>query len=80
MIHSIEKPKGTYYTDFTFDKGYLYGIFEHDSRVSYKRMARTDITNDTWIKRDPTGKIAGFNGEVKETDTHLIIEIFEPVN
>lgn len=75
MIHSIEKPKGTFYTDFTFDKGYLYGIFEHDQRVTHKRVTKTDITNDTWIKRDPAGNIAGFNGNVTETDTHLIIEL-----
>lgn len=77
MVHSIAKPAGTHYTDFTFSNGYVYGIFEHDSRVTNKRMGRTSLTNDSWIIKDESGKILGFRGEVKETETHLIIETFE---
>jgi len=77
MIFSTLKPTGTHYTDFTFSNGYVYGIFEHGSRVTNKRLGKTSLTNDNWIVRDEHGKILGFRGEVKETDTHLIIETFE---
>lgn len=73
--YEIKKPEGTFYSDFTFSKGYLYAIFEHDSRVSYVKVTKTDITNETWIKRDNDGKILGFAGNVTETPASLIFNI-----
>ena len=75
MTHQIKKPAGTFYSDFTFDKGKLYAIFEHDNRVSHIPVCKTEITNDTWIQRDEQGKIQGFAGNVQETPTHLIITL-----
>ncbi len=75
MLHSIEKPKGTFYSDFTFQNGYLYAIFEHDSRTTTKKVCKTSLTNETWINRDADGKITGFNGNVVETETHYLITL-----
>jgi hypothetical protein len=74
MTYIVKKPQGTFYSDFTFSKGYLYAIFEHDQRVSNIKVCKTDITNETWIQRTG-GKITGFAGEVKETETDLIITL-----
>lgn len=75
MTHIVKKPAGTFYSDFTFQNGNLYAIFEHDSRVSNVKVCRTELTNDTWIQRNQDGKITGFAGEVKETETELIITL-----
>ena len=77
MTHIVKKPAGTFYSDFTFFKGYLYAIFEHDMRVSNIKVCKTDITNKTWIIRDADGKIAGFNGDLKETPTELLITLYK---
>ena len=73
--YEIKKPKGTFYTDFTFNKGNVYGIFEHDCRVSTIKGGPTELTNDTWINRGPDGNILGFNGNIQETETTLIITV-----
>jgi len=75
MKHEIKKPAGTFYTDFTFNNGHLYAIFEHDSRVSNIKVCKTGLTNETWINKNAEGKITGFNGEVTETETHLVITL-----
>lgn len=75
MKHAVKKPKGTFYSDFTFSKGYLYAIFEHDCRVSNIKVCKTELTNDTWIQKDQNGKITGFAGEIQETETELIITL-----
>ena len=75
MTHVIKKPAGTFYSDFNFQNGHLYAIFEHGSRVSNVKVCRTELTNDTWILRNQDGKITGFAGEVKETETDLIITL-----
>jgi len=75
IIAEIKKPAGTFYTDFDFQNGHVYGIFEHDQRVSYIKGPKTELTNDTWINRDQDGGIISFNGTVTETETHLIITL-----
>lgn len=77
MIHSAQKPIGTFYSDFTISKGYVYAIFEFGGRVIHKKLGKTNLTNETWVIRDENNRIKGFRGEVKETETHLIIETFE---
>lgn len=74
--HEVFKPEGTMYSDFTFNKGHLYAIFErNDGRINTVKVCPTEITNETWINRDENGKITGFNGEVKETEKSLIITL-----
>lgn len=76
MQYEAIKPKGTFYSDFTISNGCFFAIFEHGSRISKINMGKTELTNETWIKRDLSGKILGFAGEVEETKEKLIIKIF----
>ena len=62
----IEKPRGTFYSDYTIEKGKCYAIFEHDSRVTTKFVCNTTKTNNDF---------SGF--KVEETDTHFIINLGE---
>lgn len=64
MRFTANKPKGTFYTDYTIDKGFLFGIFEHDSRQTFVRMAHTTLKNSDWKRV-----------KVSETDSQLIIDL-----
>lgn len=63
MEFRAPKPQGTFYTDYMFYKGFLYGIFEHDSRKTCTRMAKVD-EQLTWKQV-----------ELKETESELIINL-----
>lgn len=42
MTYQIDKPKGTFYTDYNIVKGKCYAIFEHDVRQTTKFICHTD--------------------------------------
>lgn len=60
MRYEIEKPKGTFYTDYDTTYGKCVAIFEHDVRRTVKYVCSTDKV---------------MCDKIEETDTHLIIEI-----
>lgn len=64
MIHKIEKPKGTFYSDYLISMGNLWAIFEHDSRRTCIKVCETDKTINDWKAFD-----------VQETKTHLFIDL-----
>jgi hypothetical protein len=42
MTYQINKPEGTFYTDYVIDNGKCYIIFEHDRRQTTKFVCHTD--------------------------------------
>jgi hypothetical protein len=65
--HKVEKPKGTFYSDYTIKGDCCYAIFENcDGRVNTKLVCKTKKTNDDWKT---------FN--IKETKRNLFINLGE---
>lgn len=42
MTYEINKPDGTFYTDYAIVKGKCFAIFEHDVRQTTKFVCHTD--------------------------------------
>lgn len=64
MEHSVLKPEGTFYSDYTIEEGKCYAIFEYESRKSTVFVCNTEKTNADWK-----------SFKIDETETHLLIDL-----